>query len=70
MIALKHNAFIKYSVSIKDEKITFKYKCWLRFNILNVTTIDDEIELNESVDFKTAKQMMLETVKALNKILN
>lgn len=70
MIAFKNNGFIKYSVVIKDEKISFKYKCWLRFNILNVTQIDDEIELDESVDFTTAKEMMFETVASLNKILN
>ncbi len=70
MIAIKHNAFIRYSVVITDDKISFKYKCWLRYNILTVTSIDDEFELNENIDFTTAKKMMFETIKALNKILN
>lgn len=70
MIAIRYNSFISYRVVINDDKIVFQYKCWLRYNLLNVTTIDDEIELDETIDFKTAKKMMFETIKSFDKILN
>lgn len=70
MISFKNNSFIHYNVVIQDDNIIFKYKAWLRYNLFNITKIDDVIILNDSIDFKTAKQMMYDTLGELNKILN
>lgn len=70
MISFKNNSFIRYNVVIQDDNIIFKYKAWLRYNLFNITKIDDVIQLNDSIDFKTAKQMMHSTLKEFNKILN
>lgn len=70
MISFKNNSFIHYKVVIQEDNIIFKYKAWLRYNLFNITIIDDVIILNDTIDFKTAKKMMHDTLGELNKILN